>query len=242
MKPVPLLLTIAAAVIIFLFLYFGYMSFPPVSPPPKPEIALAATEDEEELFIEPEIVELGEQNTELKDAPAEALKGEPVQAPVEQTEVIEPGPKEKPAPPTPKVVTQKKESAVKATEPSKTDKERQEASSTVASKFSSRNGSPTGSDKGSAGAGGSGIGIAGSAHGRTFQGCPKPDVALRHKTVVKVSVLIDADGKVTEATASGSADASIRRKCEAAAKQARWSPKKGATPTRGTLTFTITPV
>ena len=98
-----------------------------------------------------------------------------------------------------------------------------------------------GGGPGGPGAGGTGVGISGSARGRTFLGCPKPDVALRHKAVVKVNVVIDASGKVVSASASGSADASIRRKCEQAARGARWTEKKGVSETRGTITFTITP-
>lgn len=130
---------------------------------------------------------------------------------------------------------------MKVEEPSQTDKERQKATSSVANKFSHRNGAVEGTDKGTSGAGGTGVGVSGNAHGRSFISCPKPDVALRHKTIVTVNVVIDAEGKVVEATAKGSADASIRRKCEAAARQARWSAKKGATSTRGSITFTITP-
>ncbi|MDE6423412.1 MAG: hypothetical protein K2K95_08340, partial [Muribaculaceae bacterium] len=63
----------------------------------------------------------------------------------------------------------------------------------------------------------------------------------RHKTIVTVNVVIDAAGKVIAASSTGSDDANIRRKCEAAAKQARWSAKKGASTTRGSITFTITP-
>ena len=121
---------------------------------------------------------------------------------------------------------------MKADEPSQTDKERQKATSSVANKFAPHNGSTEGSDKGTSGAGGTGVGVSGNAHGRSFISCPKPDVALRHKTIVTVNVVIDAAG-------SGSAD--IRRKCEAAARQARWSAKKGATSTRGSIRFTITP-
>lgn len=77
--------------------------------------------------------------------------------------------------------------------------------------------------------------------GRQFLGCPLPDVELAHKTTVTVSIIVDADGHVTSATASGAATRAIRKKCEQAAMQARWSAKKGATSTRGTLTFTIIP-
>ena len=232
-------LTLLVALALLLVLFFGGISWD------REAIANASTPElmdiEEPLFIEPELVELGEENAVNNNKPAPAMKGEPDPAPEDKAEIIEPGTKPEPAPPKPKLNTQKKESKVKATEPSKTDKEKQKATSSVASKFSHKNGATEGTDKGSSGAGGTGIGVSGNAHGRTFISCPKPDVALRHKTVVTVNVVIDAEGNVTEAKAAGSADASIRRKCEAAARRAKWSAKKGATSTRGSITFTITP-
>lgn len=230
-------LTFLVALAILLTLFFGGISWD------RQALAEASTPEimDEEVFIEPELVELGEENAVNNDKPAPAMKGEPDPAPEDKAEIIEPGPKPEPAPPKPKLNTQKKESKMKVEEPSQTDKERQKATSSVANKFSHKNGAVEGTDKGTSGAGGTGVGVSGNAHGRSFISCPKPDVALRHKTIVTVNVVIDAEGKVVEATAKGSADASIRRKCEAAARQARWSAKKGATSTRGSITFTITP-
>lgn len=230
-------LTFLVALAILLTLFFGGISWD------RQALAEASTPEimDEEVFIEPELVELGEENAVNHDKPAPAMKGEPDPAPEDKAEIIEPGPKPEPAPPKPKLNTQKKESKMKVEEPSQTDKERQKATSSVANKFSHRNGAVEGTDKGTSGAGGTGVGVSGNAHGRSFISCPKPDVALRHKAIVTVNVVIDAEGKVVEATAKGSADASIRRKCEAAARQARWSAKKGATSTRGSITFTITP-
>ncbi len=230
-------LTFLVALAILLTLFFGGISWD------RQALAEASTPEimDEEVFIEPELVELGEENAVNNDKPAPAMKGEPDPAPEDKAEIIEPGPKPEPAPPKPKLNTQKKESKMKVDEPSQTDKERQKATSSVANKFSHKNGAVEGTDKGTSGAGGTGVGVSGNAHGRSFISCPKPDVALRHKTIVTVNVVIDAEGKVVEATAKGSADASIRRKCEAAARQARWSAKKGATSTRGSITFTITP-
>ncbi|MBD5269608.1 MAG: hypothetical protein HDS43_03195 [Bacteroides sp.] len=199
------------------------------------------TPEEEELFLDPELLDLGEENAVNNDAPAPAFKGEPEPAEEDQPEVVEPGPSPKPTPPVPKPITQKKESPVKATEPSATDKERQKATSSVAKGFAGRNGTPDGKASESVGAGGTGVGISGNARGRTFISCPSPDVALRHKTVVTVNIVVDAAGKVISASATGSASADIRRKCEQAALRARWTEKKGAGETRGTLTFTITP-
>lgn len=234
-------LTFLVTAVLLLVLVFGYISWNPalLAEASVPEIK----PEEEEIFIEPKLVELGEQRSVVKKSkPAPTLKGKPKQAPEERSEIVDPGPKPDPDPkPVRNELTQKKESALEKEEAAQTEKERQEATSAVASKFSPKNGSTEGSDKGTSGAGGTGVGVSGSAHGRTFIGCPKPDVALRHKTVVRVNIVIDAEGRVVEATASGSASAEIRRKCEAAARQARWSAKKGATSTRGSITFTITP-
>ncbi len=234
-------LTFLVTLVLLLVLFFGGISFDRqlLVESSTPEIL----PEEEEFFLEPELVDLGEEtsvNTSTKPAPS--LKGEPDPAPEDHAEIVDPG--EKPDPvvkPVQKEITQKKESPVKKEEPSLTDKERQKATSSVANKFAPKNGQTEGSDKGTSGAGGDGVGVSGNAHGRTFISCPKPDVALRHKTIVTVNVVIDAEGRVTEASATGSADANIRRKCEAAARQARWSAKKGATSTRGSITFTITP-
>lgn len=202
-----------------------------------PELML----DEEETFLEPEILkDLGEEDAVNNEAPAKAFQGEPEPAPKESNKIVEPGKNANPAPPVKKLVSTNKESDVKTTEPKATEEERQRVTSAMAKGFVGKNGNTQGST-GSDGAGDSSVGIVGNASGRTFKGCPKPDVTLRHKTTVTVSVVIDADGKVISATASGAADANIRAACERAARQARWTEKKGAGETRGTLTFTITP-
>ena len=232
--------TFIVALLLLLFLFTGSLGFDRalLAASSEPEVA---EPEEEELFIDPELLDLGEENAVTKDAPAPAFQGEPEPAEEDKAEVVEPGENPKPAPPTPKPVTQKKESPVKATEPSATDKERSKATSTVAKGFSGRNGVADGKAAESVGSGGTGVGVAGNARGRTFTTCPKPDVSLRHKTVVTVSIVVDASGRVTSASASGNASAEIRRKCEQAALQARWTEKKGAGETRGTITFTITP-
>ena len=237
------ILTFLVTLVILLVLFFGGITWDRQLLAESSTPELMPPEEEEELFIEPELVELGEETSVVKNTtPAPTVKGEPEPAPVDNAEIVEPGPKPKPVEkPVVKEVTTTKESPVQREEPSETDKERQKATSTVANKFAPKNGSTEGSDKGTSGAGGTGVGVSGNAHGRTFISCPGPDVALRHKTVLTVNVVIDAEGKVVEASATGSADATIRRKCEAAARQARWSAKKGATSTRGSITFTITP-
>lgn len=235
--------TFAAAVIILLWLFFCGLTFDraALAASSTPEIQLP---DEEELFIEPELVRnLGEENAVTHDEPAPALQGKPEPAPVENTKHVEPGKNEKPAPPVEKPVTQKKESPVKATEPPKTNEEKKRVTSKMANKFPGQNGTPSGSTGGS-GAGGTGVGIAGNVAGRTFKGCPKPSVELQNKVVVEVRVTIDARGKVTSATArskSGKPSAAILRACEQAARGARWSEDPDTPSARGSITFTITP-
>lgn len=224
---------------VLLALFFGGIS---IDKSALAQASIPEISPDEELFLEPELIDLGEETSLTNQEPAPAMKGEPVKAQEENAEIVEPSPEPTPAPkPARNEIAQKKESKIKQEKAAKQDKERKQASSKVANKFSSKNGSTEGTDAGATGAGGPGIGISGNAHGRTFISCPKPDVSLRHKTVVKVLVVIDAQGNVKEASATGSADASIRRKCEQAARQAKWSPKKGASSTRGSITFTITP-
>lgn len=234
------LITVAVAALIVLFLVFGTIVYRKelLSMPPESQLA---TLQEDELFVEPEILEdLGEPDAVEHDEPAPAYKGEPEPAPVEQTKQVVPGKNPKPAPPEERKIDQtKKPSEVKSTEPKVSKEEKQKVTSAM-SKFSTRNGQKQG-HSGSSGSGGSGAGISGVASGRSFLGCPKPQVTLRHKVIVTVNVTIDGNGRVTSARAKGGADASIRRACEAAAMQARWSEKKDAPATKGTITFSITP-
>lgn len=229
--------TMLVTLIILLFLFTGSLNFDRalLSSSSIPEI-----QEDDELFIEPELTDLGEPDATEHDTPAPAFKGEPEPAETDNTKLVVPGENPKPAPPVDKLVTTKKESPVEATEPTVSKEEKSKVTSSVANSFSGRNGATEGSN-GSAGAGGTGSGVSGNANGRTFLGCNLPDVTLRNKTVVKVNVVINAEGHVTSATASGSADASIRRKCEAAARTAKWSAKKGVAETRGSITFTIYP-
>lgn len=200
-------------------------------------------QSDEELFLDPELLQEISDGSEsdLHETEAPLDKGEPEKAETENRQLNDPGENPKPDVKTEKIVTQEKKSPVKTTEPSASDKEREKVTSRMAGKFNPHNGAPDGKAV-SSGTGGTGVGVSGKVSGRSFLGCDKPVVALKVKTVVKVSVTVDADGRVTSASASGAADAKIRRKCEAAARTARWSAKKGAAPARGTITFTITPV
>lgn len=200
--------------------------------------------EEEELFLDPELMleqnkEIGEPEAVNHDSPAPEIKGEPVPAPVEQTHTVHSGESQTPTMEQ-QLVTSSQESAVQnAASDRKKDEEK--VASSMSGKFKSNPGSVEGKFNATSGSEGVGSGVSGRMSGRQFLGCPLPDVELAHKTTVTVSIIVDADGHVTSATASGAATRAIRKKCEQAAMQARWSAKKGATSTRGTLTFTIIP-
>lgn len=213
----------------------------------------------DEFFIEtePEIDELlnaqnlenpgaPEQTSEEMTSPSEAFSGEPEHAEVEVKQRIEPGKNTNQAPPVSATPTQKQPSPVKTTESQQTDKKKQAATSPRVSPnaFSGRNGAEQGSSFGSGASTGqgSGLSVTGSISGRKFLGITKFTPVLKQKTVVKVSIVVNAAGKVTKATySSGTTDASLRRRCEQAALTARWSESPGAADARGMLTFTITP-
>lgn len=234
--------TFIVALALLLFLYFGGMRFDRalLAASSQPEVM----DPEEELFIEPEILnDLGEENATQNDEPAPSAAGEPEKAEEDNSKQSVLGKNPRPAPQAEKPVVQKKESPVKATEPPANSEEKKKATSKLANKFAPKNGTESGKTGGS-GAGGAGIGISGSVTGRTFKGCPKPDVELQNKVVVEVKVVIDSEGRVTSATArskSGKASATILRACEQSARKARWSEDKDTPSARGSLTFTITP-
>lgn len=239
-------MTFVVALLLLLLLYFGGMNLDKalLSQNSTPEISLLdEPEEEEEEFIEPELLtELGDQETEEAVSAAPQLKGEPEKAPEENTQLVVPDKNPKPAPPIEKPITQKKESPVKSTTPSATDQERQKVTSSMANKFSGRNGSESGKANGS-GSGGTGVGKSGNVSGRQFLGCPSPSVALRNKVTVVISITVDAEGNVTYAKArpGSGAEASVVAACERCARQAKWNKKEGAPDAKGSITFTITP-
>lgn len=233
--------TLAAVILLLLLLLFGSVTYslPDMAQDSTPEIGLLP--EDEETFVEPELLrDMGEPDAVKHDAPAPNVKGDPARDVKDNTRKVVKGENPRPAPAEDKRVTSRRESKVKATEPSVTDEEKKRVTSSVAKGFEGKNGVRDGKS-GANGSGGTGAGISGVASGRVFKGCPKPQVELRHKVTVRVAVVIDASGRVTSARARGGASADIRRACEAAARAAKWSAKPDAPSTSGTITFTITP-
>lgn len=210
---------------------------------------LAASSDnpqleEEEIFLDPELLlenhqSIGEPDAVAADAPAPEVKGEPVPAPIEQPHTVLSGENTVHSPEQ-TLIASSEESPMQTVAPDH-KKEDEKVATSMAGKFSSKPGSVQGKFDSPGGSDGAASGVSGKMSGRQFLGCPLPDVTLAHKTTVTVSITVDAEGKVMTATASGAATREIRKKCEQAAMQARWSAKKGAASTRGSITFTIIP-
>ena len=123
-------------------------------------VSIPEEQSDEELFIDPELIDLGELETEKTDAPAPSEVGEPEKAETDNREPIERGENPKAAPAVEKKVTQTHESPVKATEPSQSEKERKKVTSKVANSFSGKNGNPDGKPGGK-GSGDTQTGVAG---------------------------------------------------------------------------------
>ena len=200
--------------------------------------------EEEELFLDPELMieqkqDIGEPETTEHDTPAAEVKGEPVPAPAEENHTVHTGENKQPAPEQ-QMVSTKDESPVSNAASGK-KKEEEKVAKSMTGKFSSKPGAASGKFDSSGGSDNSGIGMRGNLSGRKFLGCPPPDVELTHRVKVTVSIIVDSEGRVIEAKATGTAPLSIRKKCEDAARKAKWSAKEGAPNATGTIDFTIIP-
>lgn len=234
--------TIIVALLIFIFLYFGEIGFDrrQLAEASIPEFA----QEDDELFLDPELLDPGEEESHQETEAAAPAQGMPevVPEPEQIRPVVKAQKSEKPTPPKEKLVTQNKPSPVKSEAPkAATDTEVKKAQSKTAGAFSPDNGQTSGRNN-SDGSSGTSTGISGNSNGWKFLGCPAPDVKLRNRTVITVSVTVNSRGEVTSAHASGGT-AQLRAACEAAARKARWKPldAQNARTAKGTITFTITP-
>lgn len=223
--------TALTGVLLFLWLYFGSTGWSGA------DLASLSTPEtgSDEVFIEPELLTAGEEESRVQTAPAEAPKGDPQAA-----SKVEAKPKETVREKRAERRVEKEKSAEPKREPSVSEQERRQAREATAGAFAGKNGERSGPE-GATGAGGRGAGVTGYAEGREFLSCPKPTVTLRNRTTVRVSVKVDAEGRVVYARAKSGGNASLRRSCEQAALMARWRAKPGAPTAAGTLTFTLLP-
>ena len=211
------------------------------------ETSMPEIQDDEEIFLEPELLVVddpGDEEVKTVDEAAPQPPGEPDPAPEEQPVRVvknpEP-PKENPVSQKPKLVSTPKESDLKTSTPKLTEEEEKRIASMQGKLKSDNNGSRTGKESANSGSGGDGVAASGSVNGRRMLSCPTWKVRLTQKTTVKVSITVDADGNVTKATAVSGGTPNLRSQCEKMARGSKWTKKAGAAPASGTITFTITP-
>lgn len=212
------------------------------------EVSTPEVQDDEEIFLEPEFLTqdvLGEQEAEEIDEAAPQTPGEPDRADEDQPVRVVPNEKEPQQPPVsnkPELVSSKEDKSDLKTSTPKLSKEEEQRIAAVSGKLKTdNNGSRTGKESGESGAGGEGISTVGSLKGRKMISCNTWKVRLTQKTVVKVSITVNAEGNVTKATAVSGGTPNLRTQCEKMAMTSKWDKKAGAAPASGTITFTISP-
>lgn len=236
--------TFVVALVVILLLFFLSLDYDRRA---LAESSMPELQDDEEVYLEPDFLVVGddgESDMETVEDAAPQTPGIPDPAEEEQPQRVvknEEPPKEEPVSNKPKQVSTKTESDVKTSTP-KLSKEEEKRIGSLQGKFKSdNNGSNTGKEAGVSGTGGTGFSTTGSLKGRKMLSCNTWKVILNQKTVVTVSVTVDADGNVTAASALSGGSPNLRAQCEKMAKTSKWTKKEGAAPAKGTITFTITP-
>lgn len=236
--------TFVAALIILLLLFFLTVGD---SRRALAESSVPEYQDDEEIFLEPELLVLDNPGDEVEQTVDEAAPqppGEPDPAPEEQPVRVvrntEP-PKEQPVGNKPKLVADNKESDLKTSAPRLSEEEEKRLASMQGKLKTDNNGAKTGKEAPASGSGGDGVAATGSLNGRRMLSCPTWKLRLTQKTTVKVNITVDAAGNVTSATAVSGGTPALRAQCEKMARGSKWTAKAGAAPASGSITFTISP-
>lgn len=211
------------------------------------EASMPEMQDDEEIFLEPELLVVdnpGDESSQTVDEPAPQTPGEPDPAeeeqPVKVVKNTQP-PKEKPVSNKPELVASNTQAEITSSPPKLTEEESRRIASIGGKLKTDNNGARAGSESADSGSGGNGIAASGNVNGRKMISCPTWKLRLAQKTVVKVSITVDADGNVTSASAVSGGTPNLRKECERMAKGSKWTKKEGAKPATGTISFTVYP-
>lgn len=236
--------TFVVAMIILVALFFVYVGNDRAV---MAEASMPEMQDDEEIYLEPELLVLdnpGDADAPDIDEAAPQTPGLPDPAPEEQPQRVvknETPPKEKPVSNKPQQISGQRESDVKTSTPQLSKEDEKRIASTQGKFKTDNNGSASGEETASSGSGGNGISAKGNINGRTMKSCPTWKLKLTQKTVVSVRITVDADGNVTAASAVSGGTPNLRKECEKMALRSKWTPKPGASPASGNITFTISP-
>ena len=237
--------TFGVALLIIIFLFVKSLNYDREA---FAEASIPEYQDEEEYFLEPDLLimgQTGETDLEQTEEAEPQPPGEPDPAETEQLVKTTPNneePKEEPVSTKPKLVSSTEQSDVKTSTPKPSDEDQKRIASIQGKFKSDNNGSRTGKESANSGSGGNGVSVSGSVNGRKQVSISTWPVKLTQKTTVKVSIIVDADGNVTSATAISGGTPTLRSECEKMARTSKWTKKAGAAPQSGTISITITPV
>lgn len=238
--------TFGVALVIFVFLFFMTLSADRREVTDA-TVLPAALPDDEEVFLEPELLVIdnpGDENVPDIDEAAPQAPGQPDPAPEEQKVQVmknEKPPVKEPVSNKKELVATPKENDVKTSTPKLTPEEEKRIASMQGKLKTDNNGASSGKESPASGSGGNGVSFSGNVNGRKMLSCPTWKLKLTQKTTVKVNITVDADGNVTSATAVSGGTANLRNECQKMALRSKWTAKAGAKPTTGTITFTISP-
>lgn len=201
---------------------------------------------QEELYIEAELLNIGEENAKNIKEPlsAPAPLGQPEEASEANDKLRVKGENSHFSQQREKLVSTDKESTVKQVEPQQTEKE-SKINSSVKNSFE-KNGNSSGKETGSSIGTEDGIGTNGSLKGRKFEGCPTPSLKVQKAVTIVVSVTVNAQGSVVAASflrdsGAGQGNSSLRNACVNASRKAKFSAKSGAVEAKGTITWNLKP-
>ncbi|MBP3298695.1 MAG: hypothetical protein J6L73_03330 [Muribaculaceae bacterium] len=243
---IALSVTVIVALLLLILLTGTRLSLPERKASPAKELTMAdiKAEDPEDKFIEPILQDAGEPSEATDESSAPLPQGEPKQAPVENDRLVVNGDNPEKNPSTEKLTSVTRPNPAKTTTPSKKDEPDQAITSAMKGQFSSTNGRRDGRGTTAvSGAGGAGTGVSGTmGNGRKLESWTLPSVSLTQRTVIRITVMVRADGTVESATAQpGSAPPDLKEKCRRASLNTRWTPKTGAPLAKGTITWTLVP-
>lgn len=251
---IALSVTVLVAILLMLLLLGVHLNVVEKSQQDKKEsLALAELEQDElldeEMFIEPELTNLGDpENTATDVEEAPLADGAPDISEVPNERLVVNGPNPKPNNEAEPLVATPAPSTVKTTTPSPKDDADQRVAANMSNQFSVHNGKSDGKEStASSGKGGEGSGQAKGdiSGGRRLENNPTITGFSISKTItVKVSVMVKADGKVVPGSAkcmTSLQDASLKKKVEDASARTLWTPKTGAPTVQGTITWTLRP-
>lgn len=238
-KLIAVIATFIVAIVILIVLFFSY-----IGEDIQEFIAQNDIQQEEEIFLDADLLNLGEIIEHQDNSPAPKLQGEPQKSETSNEELVEPGINDNSNLEVLQV-TQQSENDLQTVVPQKTEQQESQINSVMRNRFNSSSGN-TNETANTNGSGGNGIGATGNLKGRTFLGCSSPIISISKEVTIIVRISVNENGVVTDASfmsdsGPGAGNRQLRNACVKASRNAKWSAKKGVASQTGTITWHLKP-